>query len=290
MAVNVLEKLVDYYHENKISHVYLVETNNIDACLNDLKKVCKQIFCTNTYKDECNSCNICNLVDQNYLPSLIIISPDGSSIKKEQILELKHKFSTVPVYTKENIYIIQNAELMTASSANTMLKFLEEPEANIIGFFITSNLNNVIPTIRSRCEVIKAMYATDSLSVTTLFNDENKPYLDIAYKYITKLEVEKKDLIMYNRSVLLSELTEREDIKKIFQIMLIIYSEYFKNTLNLANQSEMFNEVGYLSNLSSKNILAKISLLTRFLEDITCNVNLELLLDKFVIELSDIDE
>ena len=85
MAVNVLDKLVNLYHENTISHVYLVETNNVLLCLNDLKKVIKQIFCVNKYEDSCTKCNICNLIDQNYLPSLIIIEPDDSTIKKEQI-------------------------------------------------------------------------------------------------------------------------------------------------------------------------------------------------------------
>ena len=282
MAIDVLNKLVDYYHENKISHVYLVETNNVENCLDDLKKIIKQIFCQGTYKDNCTQCNICNLVDQDYLPSLAIISPEGSSIKKEQILELKRKFSTVPIYTKDNIYVIKNAEMLTASSANTMLKFLEEPEEHIIGFFITSNINNVIPTIRSRCEVIKAMYGVHELSLSSIFDEQNAHYLKIALEYIEKLEVEKTDSIMYNRSVILKEITERDDIKKLFQIILIMYDEYLKASLNLNNEASKFN-LSFLSTLGSKKLLEKVNLLTTFLEDINCNVNIELLLDKFVI-------
>ena len=52
MEAKELEKLVKYYHENKISHAYLIETNNIDKCFLDLKCVVKQIFCSGTYKEK----------------------------------------------------------------------------------------------------------------------------------------------------------------------------------------------------------------------------------------------
>ena len=290
MALNVLDRLVDYYHENKISHVYLVETNNVELCLEDLKKIVKQIFCVGKYQENCTKCNICNLIDQNYLPSLAIIEPDGSTIKKEQILELKRNFSTVPIYTKDNIYIIKNAEAMTQSSANTMLKFLEEPEEHIMGFFITSNLNNVIPTIRSRCEVIKAMYDVHELNIDSVFDDNNSEFLNIAMTYLEKLEVEKKDSIMYNRSILLGKISAREDIKKLFQIILIIYEEFLKNSLNLPSKYQKFAKNNFLSSYNSKALLKRVNLVAQFLEDISSNVNLELLLDKFVIDLGDVDE
>ena len=290
MALNVLDRLVDYYHENKISHVYLVETNNVELCLEDLKKIVKQIFCAGKYQENCTVCNICNLIDQNYLPSLAIIEPDGSTIKKEQILELKRNFSTVPIYTKDNIYIIKNAEAMTQSSANTMLKFLEEPEEHIMGFFITSNLNNVIPTIRSRCEVIKAMYDVHELNIDSVFDDSNSEFLNIAMTYLEKLEVEKKDSIMYNRSILLGKISAREDIKKLFQIILIIYEEFLKNSLNLPSKYQKFAKNNFLSSYNSKALLKRVNLVAQFLEDISSNVNLELLLDKFVIDLGDVDE
>ena len=284
MALNVLDRLVDYYHENKISHVYLVETNNVELCLEDLKKIVKQIFCVGKYQENCTECNICNLIDQNYLPSLIVIESDGKNIKKEQILELKRKFSTKPIYTKENIYIIKNAEALNSSSANTMLKFLEEPEDNIIGFFITNNVNNVINTIKSRCEIINIFYDVHELNIDSIDNDINKSYLDVAKNYLKKIEVEKNLRIMYNKSELLNFYTEREDIKKIFQILVIIYEELMKNKLNLSNSFSKLN-IDYLSFLSYKDVLNRINLLNKFLFFLNSNASIELLLDKFVIEM-----
>lgn len=286
MEVNVLENLVKYYHENKISHAYLIETNNLEKCYLDLLEVIKQIFCQNEYNKECNKCNICNLVNQNYLPSLVVISPDGMNIKKEQILELKKKFSTVPIYTKENIYVIKNAEKLNGASANTMLKFLEEPEQNILGFFITNNANNVISTIRSRCEVIKVLYDIHELDINNITNDINKDKFDVAIEYLFKIEVEKNLGIMYNRDVVLNKFSEREDIKTVFKIIFIIYEELLKKVMGLDNKFD-FEKINELSSLDKDKVLRRINLVTKFIDDIDSNVNVELLLDKFVIELGD---
>lgn len=286
MEVNVLENLVKYYHENKISHAYLIETNNLEKCYLDLLEVIKQIFCQNEYNKECNKCNICNLVNQNYLPSLVVISPDGMNIKKEQIVELKKKFSIVPIYTKENIYVIKNAEKLNGASANTMLKFLEEPEQNILGFFITNNANNVISTIRSRCEVIKVLYDIHELDINNITNDINKDKFDVAIEYLFKIEVEKKLGIMYNRDVVLNKFSEREDIKTVFKIIFIIYEELLKKVMGLDNKFD-FEKINELSSLDKDKVLRRINLVTKFIDDIDSNVNVELLLDKFVIELGD---
>lgn len=286
MEVNVLENLVKYYHENKMSHAYLIETNNLEKCYLNLLEVIKQIFCQNEYNKECNKCNICNLVNQNYLPSLVVISPDGMNIKKEQIVELKKKFSTVPIYTKENIYVIKNAEKLNGASANTMLKFLEEPEQNILGFFITNNANNVISTIRSRCEVIKVLYDIHELDINNITNDINIDKFDVAIEYLFKIEVEKKLGIMYNRDVVLNKFSEREDIKTVFKIIFIIYEELLKKVMGLDNKFD-FEKINELSSLDKDSVLRRINLVTKFIDDIDSNVNIELLLDKFVIELGD---
>ena len=147
----------------------------------------------------------------------------------------------------------------------------------------------MLPTIRSRCEIIKAMYDIHELNIDSLFDEQNKNLLSIATKYLEKIEVEKSNSIMYNKEVVISQITEREDVKKLFQIILIIYEEFFKNSLNLNNKHQLFENVKFLSNISNQGLLERIKLVTTFLDDIISNVNLELLLDKFVIELSDIN-
>ena len=55
---------------------------------------------------------------------------------------------------KQIIYIIKNCEKLNSSSANCILKFLEEPEDDIIAILLTDNINMVLPTIKSRCQIL----------------------------------------------------------------------------------------------------------------------------------------
>ena len=166
-----------------------------------------------------------------------------------------------------------------------MLKFLEEPEPNILGFFITDNANNVISTIRSRCEIIKFIYDSDELNINSIKNEYNDKYL-VAIDYIYGLEVEKSKGILYNRDVILCKFKERESIKLIFKIILIIYEELLKKVIGLENNFD-FLKIDKLDVLTKDDVLKRINLIIQFIEDIDSNVNIELLLDKFVIELGD---
>ena len=265
-----LENLINIYHEDKLSHVYLIETNNLEKLSQDLITIVKNINCPNEYQEPCHNCNLCNLVNTLSLPSLIVIEPDGNIIKKEQILELKRRFSFKPVYTENNIYLIKNADKLNSSSANTMLKFIEEPGDNIIGFFLTTNLNNVLPTIKSRCELISCFYENAEENV----NDE---YKETALEYIKKTELEKDDKIMYNKEVILNKFTERSDIELVFKTIFKIYLDTYEET----------DICDLLKNLSKKRLEYRIKLLTKFLDNINTNANIELLLDKYIIELSE---
>lgn len=284
MEVNgSLKNLINYYHEDKLSHAYLIETNDIDKCLTELKYVLKNINCPHEYKDNCSNCNLCNLLDNNYLPSFIVIEPDGINIKKEQILDLKSRFSTMPLYTKENIYIIKEAEKLNQSSANTMLKFLEEPEDNILGFFLCYNANNVISTIASRCEIIKVYYKNNE---DTIYNNE---YFSNVYNYLRKIELEKKYGIMYNKSMLLNLYSEKEDYVNIFKLLLRIYYLALKNKESLTDM-EFKNKFSFLLEKSTEELTRKLKIISAYLDDLNYNVNIELFLDKFVIELSEMNE
>lgn len=268
-VIQKLENLVKLYHENQLSHVYLIETNNMDLLINDLLETVKKIDCNQEYQKECRKCNICNLINIRALPSFIIIEPDGNNIKKEQVLDLKRRFSFKPIYTENNIYLIKNADKLNGSSANTMLKFIEEPGDNIIGFFLTTNINNVLPTIKSRCELLSCFY-DDALS------NLDSEYKNIALEYIKKTELEKEEKILYNKNVILDKFSERKDIELIFKEILAIYLKMFAG-----------EETELSLNLNHQELEYRIKLLTKFLENITTNANIELLLDKYIIELSE---
>lgn len=271
VEANVLNELVKRYHEKKLAHAFLLETNDLNRCYQDVLSLFKRINCPKEFAENCEEeCNICKLIETNNLPSLITINPEGQFIKKDQILDMMDKFSTKPVFTKFNMYVIRDADRFNSSSANTLLKFLEEPEDNILGVFITNNKENVISTIRSRCQIFNCMYDTsiiDSLDDEIL--TDVKLYLNAIYK--------SSEDLLYNKTHMSGYYKERLQWEIFFNTMLYYLKDCY--TTNRIDKIEMVKEI------SKGNLINMIVLIQTILKYIKSNGNIDLILDKFVIEM-----
>lgn len=283
---DAFNELLNKYRENKLAHAYLIETNNDCILMKDLKKFICHLNCPEEYQETCNHCNICNLINKDNLPSLKIIEPDGAGIKKNQIEELKEAFSKKPIYSKYNIYIIKNADKLNSSSANSMLKFLEEPTEGIIGFFLTSNKDVMMDTIKSRCQSLVINYEMDKFYATlNISEDEYNNYCAFIKNYLQK--VMSKELIN-NKNEFLSIYSERKEILNIFQIIFQIYYQNFLRKIELDYDLEIVNL--YEVSDSQTEIIKKLNIITTTIHNLGYNVNMEQALDKFVIEMRDSNE
>lgn len=260
---STFENLLKLYNENKFSHSYLFETNNIERCFNNLKNFVKII--------NSDVPNINELVDNNYFPSLKIIEPINGIIKKDEIDSLKQSFTFSSIYSSNKIYIIKNPELMNSSAFNKMLKFLEEPEDNIIGFFITNSKENIVPTILSRCEIIRDIYSND-LGNRLINNLEYENYVNNAKKYMEILELDYNKIFLYNYNVILKEFNDKNQIICFLKVLYELYENEFKLDKNF------------------KNIEEKLKILLKYLYEIQYNLNLNLMLDSMAIEIGEINE
>ena len=142
---SIVNKLVKF---NKVSHAYLVEVDNYDEDFKCILDFVKLVLCKKNDKCSdnlnCGNCNICRLIDTDNYVDLKIIEPDGTIIKKKQMLDLQEEFNNKSLLDNKRIYIIKEADKLNMSSANTILKFLEEPEDDIIAILITNNRYSVI--------------------------------------------------------------------------------------------------------------------------------------------------
>ena len=124
---------------NKVNHAYMFE--GIDG-------VGKNLFAKEFGKLLINIDNVDNS------PDYINIEPTGTSIKIAQIRDLQSDIIIKP-HSKYKIYVINHAEKMTVESQNALLKTLEEPPEYAIIILVTNNKESLLPTIKSRCEIIK---------------------------------------------------------------------------------------------------------------------------------------
>lgn len=278
IANSILKNSIE---NNKLSHAYLFELqeNNDEIVFSFIKN----IICPNNYSDNCNLCSICNRINNNNYPAIKIIKPDGMWIKKEQLLELQKDFSKTSIESEKMIYVIYNAEKMNSASANTILKFLEEPEPNIIAILLTNNVHEVIDTIVSRCQIINCKSTV--YEIDNLFDEEK---IKFVVDFINELEKNNNDIIAKTHVLWNNILSEREEVKITFEIMFLLYFNALQNKLNVENI-----DIKYIKNIVENNSLfsikEKLTLISDIREDLKFNVNIDMLMDKFIILFNGVD-
>jgi len=107
--------------------------------------------------DSCDRCRSCLAIDRGLFPDVQVLEPDGQFYRKNQLDELIAASSQRPFQGEKRVFILKDAQRLNESSANSFLKTLEEPPPSNVFILLTSNLNLILPTIQSRCQILKFM-------------------------------------------------------------------------------------------------------------------------------------
>lgn len=227
--IKYLSNVID---ENKLSHAFLVESNNYEDVMNSVFKLFlekKMIF---------------NIDDIENNISVRILRPIDNLIDKDQILNLQEFLSTMSFDGYYKLFFILNAGLMNEQSINKLLKVLEEPNEKVVGFLISDNSNELLPTLISRCQVLK-----NDIDVSNVEVDE-----DIFNNLCKFKNFNFEDYIKFK--VVVSKLD-----KVVINNLFLKYLSYLDNE----------NDIFYLK-------------VNAFLNNIRYNVNIDLALDKLYFE------
>ena len=103
----------------------------------------------------CGTCLACRKVDSGNHPDLQFIRPEGSLLRIGQIRELQKQIIYEPLEASRKVYILTDVERMNAEAENCLLKTLEEPPASSVLILLTSNIQVLLPTTRSRCQILQ---------------------------------------------------------------------------------------------------------------------------------------
>lgn len=214
----------------------------------------------------------------NNNPDVYIVEPDKDIIKKEKILELEEKIFKTSQIGNNKVYIIKECEKLNASAANCLLKTLEEPSENIYSFLITSNIDFVIPTIKSRCQMIRCETINNDIIEKELVNN--------SISIINMLETYATKSIAYCSNELHKSF-DKETLKKILKLMQLFYKDclnkiYKIKIENFNDYDSLISEV--IKNNDHKKILKKIKILNDNINLLKYNLNINLFVDKFIIE------
>jgi DNA polymerase-3 subunit delta' len=116
------------------------------------KTFSKHLTCIGTKDDTCR-CDNCRAFPDT--PDILFISPDGSSIKVDQIREIENFLSLAPFNSKRRVVLIDAADTMSYAASNALLKIFEEPPEDSLIILVTGEIDKILPTIQSRAEIIE---------------------------------------------------------------------------------------------------------------------------------------
>ena len=271
----ITKMLNNYIKDNKVNHSYLIETN-----YKNRKEIADQVIDTIIKKVGVTKSKHEIETDGD----LLYLQTDNQNIKKEEIINIKEQFKTTSVNSGIRIYVILETEKLNSSSANTLLKFLEEPNDNIYAVLITDNKNKVITTIVSRCQCLNIKNDANILA------EKDKEYLDILFKFVDMIESKREKTLAYINQIIPNDYIERAKIKEFFTDLfyiydLILHKKY--SEVNIENYEEIINKL--VKKCDYEDINRKMMKIDENINRLRYNTNLKLSIYNLIIDLSGVD-
>ncbi len=305
----IYKTILNAIKKDTITHAYLIELNGYSKGLDFALSMAKFLLCPHHYTNlkQCQDCHQCQTIDDGNFLEIKIIKPDGQWIKKEQLEELQQEFNRKAIVGNQKIYIIDGVDHLNTYSANSILKFLEEPVPGIIAILLVDNAYQVMKTILSRCQILSLKKEKnkeyDTLPTKQLlanFSFHNQEEIDnfletadekieVMIDYITYFEKHGYQSIIYKNKSFLEVF--KSDLFLVFQWFILYYKDVLNYILN--RHLEFFEqEKDTIQEVASQNtvlsISKKIEILLTLSEKIKYNINSNMLMDKLIIELMEV--
>lgn len=151
---SVINHLHNAIGANKISHAYIFHGEEGMGKKALASAFAKTLQCIEKGIEPCNKCKSCMQSDSGNQPDIMWIRHEKASIGVDDIrIQLNGDVQIKPYQSPYKIYIIPSADKMTENAQNALLKTIEEPPQYAIIILLVCSIQNLLPTILSRCVV-----------------------------------------------------------------------------------------------------------------------------------------
>jgi DNA polymerase-3 subunit delta' len=124
----------------------------------------------------CGACSDCNAAKTSGHPDVEVIRTEGLSIKVEEIRELLIRVAWAPSIGGWRVVVMEDADRLTESAANALLKAIEEPGIRTVWLLCAPTLHDVLATIRSRCRHLQLLTpSTEAVTQVLINRDKISP-------------------------------------------------------------------------------------------------------------------
>lgn len=128
----------------------------------------RQMFCDGSRDNTCDCVHCTQLKHAAHADFVTFSAPDDKDIGIEASRQIIEQCRSYPMLARQRIVLIDGAERFTPAAANALLKTLEEPPRTVRFFLTATSLERVIPTIRSRCGVVRYRRLPEAFVVSML--------------------------------------------------------------------------------------------------------------------------
>ncbi|WP_346911189.1 DNA polymerase III subunit delta' [Faecalicatena orotica] len=164
---NIIQYIGNAVKTDKVSHAYILngEKGSGKKLLASLFAMSLQCQDREEDGDACGKCQSCKQTVNNNQPDIIKVTHEKpSTISIDDIREqVNNDIVIKPYSSRYKIYIIADADMMTVQAQNALLKTIEEPPEYAVIMLLTENAEILLPTIRSRCVMLKLRNIKDQL-------------------------------------------------------------------------------------------------------------------------------
>ncbi len=102
----------------------------------------------------CGQCDACHQALSGNHPDVAVIVPDGLHLKIDEAREVIARSSRAPTRGRWQVTLIEDADRMEERTSNTLLKAIEEPPPHSVLLLCAPSIDDLLPTIRSRCRLV----------------------------------------------------------------------------------------------------------------------------------------
>ena len=161
----IIEYMKNAVKQDKVSHAYILNGPKGSGKKLLAKLFAQELQCENTGDEPCNKCHSCRQAMSGNHPDIIRVTHEKpNSISVDEIrVQINEDIQVKPYNGKYKIYIVPDADLMTVQAQNALLKTIEEPPSYAVIFLLTENADSLLPTICSRCVMLKLRNIKDKL-------------------------------------------------------------------------------------------------------------------------------
>lgn len=149
----IIKNLKAAVENERISHSYIFDAPEGMGKMTIARAFAKAALCSE--KNGCGKCRSCIAFDSDNNPDVIYVKSKKKSIGVDEIREILKNTEIKPYLYKYKIFIVENADTMTAAAQNAFLKTLEEPPAYAVFILLSNNISGFLTTILSRCVVFR---------------------------------------------------------------------------------------------------------------------------------------